>query len=192
VTRVESPPGPPPLPLTEPPWQVRVAEDHGPDLDLVVRWMRAPHVEAYWHHAWAASKWAHAITYQREGDHSLPCMAAHAGAAPVAYLELYRVCRDRICGLYPSGSHDLGVHVAIGDTRDTGRGLGRSLLRAVAEGLLAADPACRRVVAEPDVLNAPSLRAFDAAGFHRCGQITLPEKTAELLVWPRTEEDLPR
>jgi hypothetical protein len=36
------------------------------------------------------------------------------------------------------------------------------------------------------------LRAFDAAGFHRCGQITLPEKTAELLVWPRTEEDLPR
>jgi hypothetical protein len=53
---VESPPGPPPLPLTEPPWQVRVAEDHGPDLDLVVRWMRAPHVEAYWHHAWAASK----------------------------------------------------------------------------------------------------------------------------------------
>ncbi|HEY2723211.1 MAG TPA: GNAT family N-acetyltransferase [Pseudonocardiaceae bacterium] len=185
-----APPGPPPLPVSTPPWRIRAVENHGRDLDRLVRWMHAAHVEAYWHHAWPAQQWAAALDRQRTGDHSLPCVA-ETYDEPVAYLELYRVCRDRIHGLYPDDQHDLGVHIAIGDTGHTGRGLGRSLLRAVADGLLAADPACRRVVAEPDVRNEPSLRAFTAAGFRRCGEIELPEKTAALLVRPRTEEDLP-
>jgi lysine N-acyltransferase len=185
-------PGAPPLPPIPPPWRLRVAEDHGPDLERVVRWMRAPHVQAYWHQAWTAQRWAADIAAQRAGEHSLPCLALDQDGEPVAYLELYRVCRDRLRPCYPAAEHDLGVHIAIGERRHTGRGLGRSLLRAVAEGLLAADPACRRVVAEPDVRNTPSLRAFAAAGFRYCGELSLPEKTAALFIRPRTEQDLPR
>jgi RimJ/RimL family protein N-acetyltransferase len=90
-----------------------------------------------------------------------------------------------LAGHYPHHPHDLGVHVAIGEPSRTGRGLGRALLRAVAEGLLAADPRCPRVVAEPDVRNVPSIRAFTAAGFRPAGEITLPDKTAALLVFDR-------
>ncbi len=54
--------------------------------------------------------------------------------------------------------------------------------------LLRADPACQRVVAEPDIENTPSVRAFVAAGFVQQGELQLPEKTALLMVRTRTVE----
>ncbi|HEY6425432.1 MAG TPA: GNAT family N-acetyltransferase [Pseudonocardiaceae bacterium] len=166
-------------------WQLRRAQPHGADVDLVARWMAQPHVEEFWQQAWEPDRWAKEIAEQLAGDHSVPCVALLDGE-PVAYLELYRVCRDRIAALYPAGEHDLGVHIAIGESDRTGRGLGRSLLRAVADGLLAANPACRRVIAEPDVRNVASVRAFTAAGFQVRADLTLPHKTATLLIYPRT------
>ncbi|MGH3932988.1 MAG: GNAT family N-acetyltransferase [Pseudonocardiaceae bacterium] len=183
--------GPAPAPAVGTPWQIRPAEPNGADLERVVRWMAQPHIEDFWQQAWSADRWAKEIAMQRAGGHSLPCLVFQGGTA-LAYLEVYRARRDRISALYPAAEHDLGVHVAIGEVGNTGRGVGRALLRAIAEGLLAADPACRRVVAEPDVRNVASLRAFTAAGFQRCGELTLPEKTAALLVRPRTGHDLPR
>lgn len=153
--------------------------------------MAQPHIEEFWQQSWSPDRWAKEIATQRAGGHSLPCLVFQGGTA-LAYLEVYRARRDRISALYPTGEHDLGVHVAIGEASSTGRGVGRSLLHAIAEGLFAADPACHRVVAEPDVRNIASLRAFAAAGFRHCGELTLPEKTAALLVRPRTEQDLPR
>ncbi|HEY8371319.1 MAG TPA: GNAT family N-acetyltransferase [Pseudonocardiaceae bacterium] len=180
----------PPLPHLSAPWSIRPAQADGEDLELVHRWMQAPHVAAFWKQAWPREQWAEELDRQLTGEHSLPCLASLDGE-PVAYLEIYRVLRDRLAGHYPHRPHDLGVHVAIGELGRTGRGLGRALLRATAEGLLAADPHCTRVVAEPDVRNAPSVRAFVAAGFRRITEITLPDKRAALLVYPRSEEDLP-
>lgn len=179
----------PPVPRVRAPWSIRPASV-AEDLERVWRWMQAPHVAAFWKQAWPVERWRAELERQAAGDHSLPCLLDFEGA-PVAYLEVYRVMRDRLAGHYPERPHDLGVHVAIGEPGHTGRGLGRALLREVAEGLLAADPRCTRVVAEPDARNAPSLRAFTAAGFRPVGSIHLPDKTATLLVYPRREEDLP-
>jgi lysine N-acyltransferase len=41
------------------------------------------------------------------------------------------------------------------------------------------------VVAEPDIENTPSVRAFAAAGFVQHGELQLPEKTALLMVRTR-------
>lgn len=181
---------PPPIPTLDPPWTVRVMRADGPDLDVVHGWMNRPHVAAFWVQAWPRERWAAELTRQLEGWHSRPCLALHDGV-PTAYLELYRVSGERLADHYPNRTDDLGVHIAIGERDATGRGHGRVLLRAVAEGLLAADAACTRVVAEPDAANAPALRAFRAAGFHDVGRITLPHKTAALMVRPRTGADLP-
>ncbi|NMO17572.1 acetyltransferase [Pyxidicoccus fallax] len=179
----------PPVARVRAPWSIRPASV-SQDLERVWRWNQAPHVAAFWKQAWPLERWRAELERQLAGDHSLPCMLEHEGA-PVAYLEVYRVIRDRLSGHYAERPHDLGVHVAIGELGHTGRGLGRTLLREVAEGLLAADPHCTRVVAEPDSGNAPSLRAFSAAGFRAVGSINLPDKTATLFVFPRSEEDLP-
>jgi RimJ/RimL family protein N-acetyltransferase len=181
----------PPLPLLHAPWSARVARAEGADLDLVHGWMQSPHIDAFWHQAWPRERWYEEIAGHLAGDAILPVLIDLDGT-PLAYIEVYRVIRDRLAGHYAELPHDLGVHIAIGDAGRTGQGLGRKLLRALAEGLLAADPACTRVVAEPDVTNAPSLRAFEAAGFRPAGKVAFPDKTAALLVHPRTEEDMPR
>jgi RimJ/RimL family protein N-acetyltransferase len=179
----------PPVPHVTGPWSIRPARV-SEDLERLVRWMHAPHVATFWKQAWPEAQWRAELERQLAGDHSLPCVLKLEGV-PVAYLEVYRVVRDRLAGHYAQRPHDLGVHVAIGELGSTGRGLGRTLLREVAQGLLAADPRCTRVVAEPDAGNAPSLRAFTAAGFRVVGPITLPDKAATLLVYPRSERDLP-
>ncbi|GAA3050498.1 hypothetical protein GCM10017562_12070 [Streptomyces roseofulvus] len=181
----------PPLPVLPGRWTARVARAEGADLDLVHGWMQAPHIDAYWHQAWPRERWHEEIAGHLAGDAILPVLVDLDGE-PLAYIEVYRVLRDRLAGHYPELPHDLGVHIAIGEAGRTGRGLGRTLLRALADGLLAADAACTRVVAEPDVHNGPSLRAFEAAGFRPAGEVAFPDKTAALMIRPRTPQDMPR
>lgn len=181
---------PPPLPAVAAPWSIRAARAEGADLLRVHAWMSTAHVAAAWNQAWSVSRWQAELTRQLAETHSLPCLAA-LHDTPIAYLEIYRVARDRLADHYPVRPHDLGVHVAIGDPAGCGRGHGTALLRVVADGLLAADPACTRVVAEPDKRNEASQKAFARAGFRRAGPVRLPHKTAALLVRPRTDADLP-
>lgn len=183
--------GPPPLPLLDAPWSATVARASGEDLARIHAWMSAPHVATRWGQAWPVERWRSELAGQLVGAHSRPCLVALDGAS-LAYVEIYRAVRDRLAGHYPVRLHDLGLHVAIGDPACCGRGLGTALLRVVADGLLAADPACDRVVAEPDERNAASVRAFGRAGFRAAGRVRFPHKTAALLVRPRTDDDMPR
>ncbi|ADB32246.1 GCN5-related N-acetyltransferase [Kribbella flavida DSM 17836] len=157
------------------------------DAGKIAWWMAQPHIQRWWQQDWSVERWAQALDAQAAGEHSIPCLAALEDE-DFGYLELYRVRRDRLAEFYACAEHDWGVHVAIGDTARVGRGIGRRLLRSVADALLRADPRCDRVVAEPDVRNTPSIRAFAAAGFDPAGELQLPEKTALLMVRTRTVE----
>ncbi|MGW7679687.1 GNAT family N-acetyltransferase [Kribbella sp. NPDC054772] len=158
------------------------------DAPRIALWMSQPHVQRWWHQSWSVEHWAQEIEQQSAGDHSVPCVAT-VDTEEIGYVELYRVRHDRLAGYYAYDENDWGVHVAIGDVTRVGRGLGRRLLRAVADGVLADEPACQRVVAEPDIENTPSVRAFLAAGFDPQGELQLPEKTALLMVRTRTVEE---
>jgi len=159
------------------------------DAATIALWMAQPHIRQWWQQDWSVERWAQALTAQASGEHSIPCMAA-LDSEDLGYVELYRVRYDRLAEYYAYEEHDWGVHVAIGDTTRVGRGIGRGLLRSLADALLRADPRCRRVVAEPDARNTPSVRAFAAAGFVSQGELQLPEKTALLMVRTRTVEAL--
>ena len=158
------------------------------DAARIALWMAQPHIRQWWHQDWSVERWAQEITRQAAGEHSVPCVAA-VDAEDFGYVELYRVRHDRLAEYYASDEHDWGVHVAIGDLTRVGRGLGRQLLRALADALLRADPACQRVVAEPDLENTPSVRAFVAAGFVQQGELQLPDKRALLMVRTRTMQE---
>lgn len=181
--RPELPPGVPVPELAD--WSLRpVALDDSADLDLVHRWMNSEHVASTWHQAWSRKRWHEEVSAQLGGQRSVPCLVFD-GPDPVAYLELYRVARDVLGRCYPHHPRDLGVHIAIGDPQRTGRGVGSRMLRQVALGLLAADPECRRVVAEPNVHNGRSVAAFGKAGYVREGEVGLPEKNSALVVFER-------
>jgi len=156
-------------------------EPAGATLELVQRWMAAPHVEAFWHQAWPLSEWSAEIDRQLAGDHCRPWIVLYEGEA-VAYLEIYRASRDVLATQWPAEPHDLGLHVAIGEPAHTGQGLGRRLVLAVSDGLFTTEPACRRVLVDPDITHAAARRAFVAAGFEYVGDIDLPHKRAALLI----------
>jgi RimJ/RimL family protein N-acetyltransferase len=146
--------------------------------------MRRAHVAAAWGQDWPAPAWSAEIARQLDGDHSRPFTVVLHGA-PVAYVEVYRVARDVLAAHLAAAPHDLGVHLAIGDAGRTGRGLGRAVLRAVADGLFAADPRCRRVVGDPAAGHHAARRAFAAAGFAPVGEVDLPHKRAAVVARAR-------
>ncbi|MFC0625352.1 GNAT family N-acetyltransferase [Kribbella deserti] len=155
------------------------------DAPTIALWMSRPHVQRWWRQDWSVERWAQQIAEQSAGEHSLPCVVS-LDSEQLGYVELYRVRHDRIADYYEYDVHDWGVHVAIGEPARTGQGIGRRLLAAVAAAVLRADPRCPRVVAEPDVTNVGSVRAFAAAGFETVGEIDLPEKKAVLMMRPRS------
>ena len=155
------------------------------DLSLVVPWMNDPVVAAFWELAGAPELTEQHIREQLDGDgRSVPCLGLLDGT-PMSYWEVYRADLDPLARYYPSLPHDTGVHLLLGPPECRGQGIGPVLLRAVAEQVLTERHTARRVVAEPDVRNIPSVRAFAAAGFRYAEDLVLPAKHAALMVYDR-------
>ncbi|MFF9287401.1 GNAT family N-acetyltransferase [Streptomyces griseosporeus] len=156
------------------------------DLPLLVRWMNDPAVAAFWELAGPAAVTEQHVRAQLDGDgHSVPCLGVLDGT-PMSYWELYRADLDPLARHYPARPDDTGIHLLIGGPADRGRGLGGTLIRAVADLVLDHRPACTRVVAEPDVRNTPSVAAFLTAGFRFAAEAELPGKRAALMIRDRS------
>ncbi|MCY0938945.1 GNAT family N-acetyltransferase [Streptomyces sp. H34-S4] len=160
------------------------------DLELLTGWMNDPQVDAYWELAGpAAVTAAHVRTQLDGGDRSIPCLGLLDGT-PMSYWEIYRADLDPLSAHYPARPHDTGIHLLIGDGTNRGRGLGTALLRAVADLVLDNRPRCMRVIAEPDIRNAPSVSAFLNSGFRCPAHIELPGKRAALMIRERVLRNL--
>ncbi|MDT9694761.1 GNAT family N-acetyltransferase [Streptomyces sp. P17] len=160
------------------------------DLPLISRWMNDPAVAAFWELAGPQSVTEEHLLSQLVGDgRSVPCVGVLDGT-PMSYWEIYRADLDPLARHYPARPHDTGIHLLIGDVADRGRGLGTTLLRAVADRALDRRLACARVIAEPDLRNTPSVAAFLSAGFRFSAEVDLPAKRAALMVRDRALRDL--
>jgi RimJ/RimL family protein N-acetyltransferase len=155
------------------------------DLPLLAGWMNDPQVAEYWELAGPAERTAEHIRPQQAGDgRSVPCLGVLDGV-PVSYWEIYRADLDPLARHYPARPHDTGLHLLLGRPADRGRGIGSALLDGVCRLVLANRPRCARVVAEPDVRNAPSVAAFRRAGFRITEETELPGKRAAIMIRDR-------
>nr|WP_246620564.1 GNAT family N-acetyltransferase [Streptomyces corallincola] len=155
------------------------------DLALIHGWMNDPAVAEFWDLAGPPELTERHLRTQLDGDgRSVPCLGLLDGT-PMSYWEIYRADLDPLARHCPVRPHDTGIHLLIGAPEQRGRGLGSTLLAAVAVLVLARRPACARVLAEPDVRNAPSLAAFRKAGFRRTAEVDLPGKRAALMIRER-------
>jgi RimJ/RimL family protein N-acetyltransferase len=160
------------------------------DLALISRWMNDPAVAEFWQLAGPRTVTEGHVRNQLTGDgRSVPCLGVLEGT-PMSYWEIYRADLDPVARHYPARPHDTGIHLLIGAVSDRGRGLGSTLLRAVADLALDRRPACTRVVAEPDLRNTPSVAAFLSAGFRFSAEVDLPAKRAALMVRDRSLRQL--
>ncbi|MCX4673799.1 acetyltransferase [Streptomyces sp. NBC_01433] len=156
------------------------------DLAVLSRWMNDPAVAAFWELAGSDAVTAEHLRPQLEGDgRSIPFLGVLDGL-PMSYWEIYRADLDPLARHYPARPHDTGVHLLIGGVNNRGRGVGATLLRAVADLVLDHLPLCARVVAEPDLRNTPSVAAFLSAGFRFSAEVEMPAKRAALMIRDRT------
>ncbi|MFF9127642.1 GNAT family N-acetyltransferase [Streptomyces sp. NPDC014889] len=160
------------------------------DLPLICRWMNDPAVAEFWQLAGEREVTETHLLAQLDGDgRSVPCIGLLEGT-PMSYWEIYRADLDPLARYYPARPHDTGIHLFIGGVADRGRGLGGTLLKAVADLVLDQRLTCARVLAEPDLRNAPSLAAFLSAGFRFAAEVDLPAKRAALMIRDRSLRDL--
>jgi RimJ/RimL family protein N-acetyltransferase len=166
-----------------------VPVDTSRDLALVTAWMNDPAVAQFWELAGGQHVTEAHVRAQNDGDgRSVPCLGVLDGT-PMSYWEIYRADLDPLARFYPARPHDTGIHLLLGRVADRGRGLGGTLLRAVSDLVLDQRPCCRRVVAEPDLRNTPSVAAFLTAGFRFGAEVDLPGKRAALMVRDRALRD---
>ncbi|MFD0278533.1 GNAT family N-acetyltransferase [Kitasatospora sp. NPDC127111] len=155
------------------------------DLELLAGWMNDPEIAAFWDLAGPPAATERHVRAQLDGDgHSEPCLGLLDGT-PMSYWEIYRADLDPLAAHYPARPHDTGVHLLLGPADRRGRGLGATLLAALADRILRERPGCARVVAEPDVRNRRSVRAFERAGFRAAAELDLPDKRAALMIRDR-------
>ncbi|MFD4556123.1 GNAT family N-acetyltransferase [Streptomyces sp. NPDC058469] len=160
------------------------------DLPLINRWMNDPAVAEFWELAGPQALTEDHLRAQLAGDgRSVPCLGVLDGT-PMSYWEIYRADLDPLARHYPARPHDTGIHLLVGNVADRGRGLGGTLLRAVADLVLDKRSTCARIVAEPDIRNTPSVAAFLGAGFRFSAEVDLPAKRAALMVRDRSLRDL--
>ncbi len=152
--------------------------------------MNDPAVAEFWELAGPRALTEKHLRAQLTGDgRSVPCLGVLDGT-PMSYWEIYRADLDPLARHYPARLHDTGIHLLVGNVNDRGRGLGGTLLRAVADLVLDKRPGCARVIAEPDIRNTPSVAAFLGAGFRFSAEVDLPDKRAALMVRDRSLRDL--
>lgn len=154
------------------------------DLAVLHRWMNDPEVAAFWDLDGPREVLDRHIAAQLSSAHSEPYLGRLDGEA-MSYWEVYRADQDPLAAYYSARRGDVGIHVLIGPGSYRGRGVGSTLIRAVADWALSRT-ASSRVLAEPDLRNQRSLRAFVNAGFEPRGVLNLPDKQAMLMVYDRT------
>jgi aminoglycoside 6'-N-acetyltransferase len=146
------------------------------DLRLLHTWLQRPHV----------SRW-----YRERGDYD--AIVAHYGPAldgrdptdhyiallddrPIGMLQTYVVSDHPAYATLIAVADDVtaGVDILIGDEELTGQGLGTTILRRFVDEIVFARTETLRCVADPEVQNVASVRAFEKAGFRSITEFVDP------------------
>ena len=157
-------------------WNVAFRKLEAPDLRLMHQWLRREHVRRWWdeHESYedVARHYLPAIEGRRPTDLYLILLDGR----PVGFVQSYLVADyPDLAARVGLGASVAGVDLFIGEEELTGKGLGSEMLRAFVRDVVFAEPATSACIADPDVRNAASLRAFEKAGFRRIGEFLDPE-----------------
>lgn len=154
--------------------------DKARDLDLLWRWMNAPHVRPQWKMAEPVDRIAAYIDQNLSDPHQDPYIG-YVDDTPVSYWEAYWAKDDILGRYYPADDKDRGWHMLVGDRRFFGRGIAPALITGFTRFLFLDDPLTMKVVGEPSTEARSLLRYAESCAFQEQGEIDLPDKRAKLM-----------
>ena len=119
--------------------------------------------------------WSDRETYDDVVDHYLPAIEGRKPTdlylivldeRPIGFIQTYLVSDyPDYAALVQVGEHVAGVDLFIAEPELIGRGIGSEALRAFTRDVVFARESTVACVADPDVRNIASIRAFENAGF---------------------------
>lgn len=147
------------------------------DLPLLHDWLQRPHVDRWWGEqrtlAQVVEHYLPAIEGRDPTDHYFVLLDGR----PVGMLQTYLAAdypeHAALMGI--SDTTSAGVDILIGEEELTGKGLGSESLRRFVDDVVFARPETTACVADPEVENIGSVRAFEKAGFRVVRTFTEPK-----------------
>jgi len=147
------------------------------DLPLLAAWLGRPHVRRWYGERGSlddvVAYYGPSIEGQEPTDHYVVELEGRA----VGMLQTYVVADHpeyaAVIGI--RDRHTAGADILIGEEELTGLGLGTEILMRFVRDVVFARPETTRCVADPDLDNAASVRAFEKAGFVRIAEFVDPE-----------------
>jgi len=147
------------------------------DLDLMHRWLNAPHVRRWWY--------AEGNSYREIEEHYLPAIEGREAAKPFAilhrgkpigFVQSYRISAedDETYASLVGVEDSAGVDLFIGDPDYLYRGLGQHVIRRFLSEHVFSDPGVKVCVIGPEPKNTAAIRAYEKAGFRFFKTIQVP------------------
>jgi RimJ/RimL family protein N-acetyltransferase len=159
------------------------------DLRLLHEWLQREHVRRWWDEY---------PTYEDVVEHYLPAIDGRKPTdlylillddRPIGFIRRYLASdHPEYAARVAVGSGVAGVDLFVAEEELTGKGLGTEVLRSFARDVVFANTEVTACIADPDVRNAASLRAFEKAGFRRVGEFFEPSD-GEMHALVRLERD---
>jgi RimJ/RimL family protein N-acetyltransferase len=149
------------------------------DLPLVYDWLGREHVARWWGQRAgfdeATAEYLDAI----EGRDPTELYTIRLGDEDVGLIQTYLLADyPEYEALVDAGPAAAGLDIFLGDESLVGSGLGTHVIGMFAETVVFARPETLACVADPDVRNLPSIRAFEKAGFSRVHDFYDPDDDA--------------
>lgn len=179
----------PPTPVLAEPYAIRPADPEA-DAELIAEWMNRPHLAEAWEYAWPVQRWQRYLRAQADGSYSRPLIVSRHGT-PGGYVEIYRAARDSIAARYDADPHDLGIHAAVADVAVVNRGFAPILLPRLIASLFELEPACRRIMFDPDHRNSAARRLCEYVGCDFLGEHDMANRRMALYAFSRPPDSSP-
>jgi RimJ/RimL family protein N-acetyltransferase len=158
------------------------------DLPRMHEWLQRPHVRRWWNERETLEEVEAHYLPAIEGTKPTRLYVAELDGEPFAFVQSYLVNDHPDFAALVGVEDDVaGMDLFIADEANTGRGLGTELIRRFVSDVVFARAETVACIADPEVRNAASRRAFEKAGFRVVREFVLPEdeKTYALVRFDR-------
>ena len=141
-------------------------------------WRQREHVRRWWSGVDTLDDTERKYLPRIEGDEPTEVYLIVLEERPVGLIQTYLVEDDDDPWPIELEPGTAGVDLFIGEEELVGRGLGPRIIGAFVRDVVFVKPATKACIADPDVRNETSIRAFEKAGFVRVGVFEVPGEPA--------------
>ena len=146
------------------------------DLPLVHEWLGREHVRRWWGERGDLQRTIDHYGPSLDGRDPTDLYAILVGGRDAGMIQTYIVADyPDYAALVGVGEDVAGLDLFLGEDELLGRGLGTEIIRRFVSEVVWSRAAAHACVADPDVENISSLRAFEKAGFRRVGEFVDPD-----------------